>query len=182
MLTQREAAPQARPPAVSSGGALAAGVVDGIGLLQNQLRDGHKGIALLEQALQNTGEGLRGVEGGVVKEDNGAALHPGGHPLRNLLGGDLFPVQAVTVPNRFKINSQCNYKLCAARPWSRCKHSNKDFGGALGYLLTNLGECAIHSYNISARRAGMRFIVAFSHQQSIRRSFRHDQKRTPGSP
>ena len=59
-------------------------------------------VALLEQGLDDAGQRLRGVEGGVVEEDDGAGLHPGRHPLRDLPGGELFPVQTIPIPNSFK--------------------------------------------------------------------------------
>lgn len=77
-------------------------MVDGVVPGKDQLGDGHKGIALLGQLLQNRGQGLRGMEGGVVKEHDGTRSHPAGHPLGDLVGGNLLPVQAVTVPNSFK--------------------------------------------------------------------------------
>ena len=78
------------------------GVVGVVGPRQQELGDWHKGVALLEQGLQNGGQGLRGVEGRVVEEDDRPRLHPAHHPLGDLFGGEVLPVQAVTVPNRFK--------------------------------------------------------------------------------
>lgn len=83
-------------------GALPPGMVDGVLPVQNQLGDGHKGVSLLGQLFQNGRQRLRGVEGGVVKEHDGPRPHLAGHPLGDLLGGDLLPIQAVTVPNSFK--------------------------------------------------------------------------------
>lgn len=92
----------ARKERCCSAGALTAGVVDGVVPGQNQLGDGHKGIALLGQLLQNGGQRLRGVKGRVMKEHDGPRPHLAGHPLGNLLGRNLLPVQAVTIGNRFK--------------------------------------------------------------------------------
>ena len=87
-------------------GALLAGMVDGVIRVvlsgENELRDGNKGVALLEQSLQNGGQGLGGVKGGVVKQDNGPGLYLGGHPPGDLSGGQVLPVQAVTFPYRFQ--------------------------------------------------------------------------------
>ena len=77
-------------------------MVDGIGIGQNELGDGDEGVPILQQGLEDGGQSLRGVEGGVVEEHNGAGLHLGGDPLGDLPGGDVLPVQAVPVPNRFK--------------------------------------------------------------------------------
>ena len=71
-----------------TGRTLSAGVVDGIvsaaGAGKDELGDGHKGVALLEQGLQNGGQGLWGVECGVVEEHDGPRLDLAGDPLGNL--------------------------------------------------------------------------------------------------
>ena len=77
-------------------------MVNGIVPGEDDLRDGDEGIALLEQGLNDAGEGLRRVKGGVVKQDNGPGLYLGGHPLGNFSGGQVLPVQAVTFPYRFQ--------------------------------------------------------------------------------
>lgn len=66
----------ARKERCCSAGALTAGVVDGVVPSQNQLGDGHKGIALLGQLLQNGGQRLRGVKGRVMKEHDGPPAPP----------------------------------------------------------------------------------------------------------
>lgn len=87
-------------------GTLTTGVINGVVTAalpwQDELGDGDKGIALLEQGLNDAGQGLGGVEGGVVKQDDGARPHLAHHPLGNLLRRQLFPVQTVTVPDSFK--------------------------------------------------------------------------------
>ena len=77
---------------------LAAGVINGILPGEDHLGDGYKGISLLEQALDDIRKGFRGMEGGVVEQDNGAGLHPAGDPLGDLTGGNILPVQAVHIP------------------------------------------------------------------------------------
>ena len=79
-------------------GALASGVVNGVLPGEDKLGDGHKGVPLLGQLFQNGGQGLRGVEGGVVEEDDGPRPHLAGHPLGDLFRRDLLPVQAVHIP------------------------------------------------------------------------------------
>ena len=66
------------------GGALAAGMVDGIFSGEDDLRDGNKGVALLKKGLDNSGQGFRGVECRIVKQNNGPRLDLGRHPLYNL--------------------------------------------------------------------------------------------------
>ena len=78
------------------------GVVGVVRPGEDQLRDGDEGVPVPEQGLQDAGQGLRGVEGRVVEEHDGAGLHPGGDPLGDLAGGEVLPVQAVTFPNSFK--------------------------------------------------------------------------------
>lgn len=77
-------------------------MVDGVLSGENDLGDGNEGVALLNQRLQNRGQGLRGMECGVVEQHNGARLDLGGHPLGNLRRGQVLPVQAVTECNKGK--------------------------------------------------------------------------------
>lgn len=63
---------------------------------QYELRDGHEGVALLKKGLQDAGEGLGGVLGGVVEQDDGAGLDLAGDPLGDVGGGEVLPVQGVT--------------------------------------------------------------------------------------
>ena len=97
-------------------GALAPGVVDGVilpaGSGEDQFRDGDEGIALLEEGLDDGGQGLRGVEGGVVEQDDGAGLDLGGHPLDDLSGGQVLPVQAVIERNDRKfLPDKCTFLM-----------------------------------------------------------------------
>lgn len=48
------------------------GIVRVIRAGEKDLGDGDKGIALLQQSFNNTGQGLRGVERGIVEEHNRA--------------------------------------------------------------------------------------------------------------
>lgn len=65
---------------------------------QDQLADGDHVIALPEEVVQNARQGLRGVQGGVVEEDDGPRPHVGRHPLGDGRRVILLPVQAVHVP------------------------------------------------------------------------------------
>ena len=51
------------------------GVVNGVLPGEDDLRDGHKGVPLLEQGLNDGGQGLRGVQGGVVEQNDGPRLY-----------------------------------------------------------------------------------------------------------
>ena len=81
---------------------LAAGVVNGVLAVQQKLGDGDEGVALLQQRFNNSGQGFRGMQGGVVEQNDGAGLHLAGHPLGDLAGGQLLPVQTVPTGNAFK--------------------------------------------------------------------------------
>lgn len=59
---------------------------------ENDLRDRYEGVALLEESLNNGGQGLRSVQGGVMEQNNGPRLDLGGHPLDNLPGSQILPV------------------------------------------------------------------------------------------
>ena len=75
---------------------LAAGMVDGIirivGPGEKELGHGEQVVALLQEGLDDAGQRLRSVEGGVVKEDDGPGLDLGGDPLGDLAGRELLPV------------------------------------------------------------------------------------------
>ena len=95
---------------------MASCVVDGVllaaGPRQDELGDGHKGIALLQKSLDDAGQGLRGVEGGVVEQDDGARLDLGGDAPGNLAGGEVLPVQAVIERNDRKfLPDKCTFLM-----------------------------------------------------------------------
>ena len=75
--------------------ALPTGVVNGVVFRINQFAYGNHGVAALMHEFQDGGQGLRGVEGGVVEEDDGPGAHVPCHPLGD--GGRviILPVQAV---------------------------------------------------------------------------------------
>ena len=77
-------------------------MVDGVLAGQNHLGDGDEGVALLKEGLDDGGQGLRRVEGGVVKQDDGPGLDLGGHPLDDLSGFQVLPVQTIAFPHSFK--------------------------------------------------------------------------------
>jgi len=80
-------------------GTLLPRVVDGVVHVtlagEDELGDGHEGVALLEKGVDDAGEGLWGVLGGVVEQDDGPRLDLAGHPLGDVGGGQVLPVQAV---------------------------------------------------------------------------------------
>ena len=86
----------------------------------------HKGVSLLEQGLDDPGQGLRGMDGGVVEEDDGTGAHPAYHPLGDLACREFLPVQTVAAPNSFKaLGSSANRtglviragNICSQKSW-----------------------------------------------------------------
>ena len=75
--------------------ALPAGMIDGVLPFQNDLRNGDKGVSLLQQAFNDPRQRLRGVLGSIVEQHNRPGAHLAGHPFGNVGGGEVFPVQAV---------------------------------------------------------------------------------------
>ena len=67
-------------------------MVDGVFAGQEDLGDGHKGGAVLEEFFQDAGQSFRGVLSGVVEQDDGAGLDLGGDPLGDFRGGKVFPI------------------------------------------------------------------------------------------
>ena len=78
-------------------------MVDGVFPVQQDLRDGDKGIAVLEELFQDARQSLWSVLGSVVEQDDGPGLDLFGDPFGDLRGGEVLPVQAVHVPHRFKV-------------------------------------------------------------------------------
>ena len=82
--------------------ALHTGVVHVVLALQQDLRDRHHSVAVLRHVVQDGGESLRGVEGGVVEQADGPALYPLRHPLGDFACRDVLPVQTVPAGKGFK--------------------------------------------------------------------------------
>ena len=79
-------------------GPLSSCVVD-IGVAGEQdLGYGDDGVAVLLQRLDDPGQGLRRMFGGVVEEDDAAGTDVFQHPLLDLLCRDALPVQTVAFP------------------------------------------------------------------------------------
>ena len=70
--------------------------------VQDKLAHGDDLVPLLEEIFQDGGEGLRGVEGGVVKKSDAARLYFFGDPPGDLVGLQILPVQTVTAGNKGK--------------------------------------------------------------------------------
>lgn len=81
---------------------LPAGVVDGVGRGQNELGDGEDGVAVVDEAGEDSGQRLRRVEGGVVEQHDAARLHLGGHPPADGIRVVVLPVQGVPIGKDLK--------------------------------------------------------------------------------
>ena len=81
---------------------LPAGVVDGVGRIEDQLTDGHNGIPVVDQAVEDGRQGLRRVQRSVVEQHDAPRLHLGGHPLADGLRVVILPVEGVPIGNDLK--------------------------------------------------------------------------------
>ena len=57
------------------------GVVDGVGRIEDQLADGHHGVAVVDKTAEDGGQRLRRVQRGIVEQHDAPRLHLGRHPL-----------------------------------------------------------------------------------------------------
>ena len=55
-------------------------MADGAGRGEDELGDGEDGVAVVDEAGEDSGQRLRCVEGGVVEQHDAARLYLGGHP------------------------------------------------------------------------------------------------------
>lgn len=78
---------------------LSAGVVDGVGGREEELGDGHHGVAVADEGVQDAGQRLRRVQGGVVEQDDAARAHLPANALRDGGRVQVFPVQTITTGN-----------------------------------------------------------------------------------
>lgn len=91
------------------------GVVDGVGRIEDQLADGHNGVAVVDKTAEDGGQRLRRVQRGIVEQHDAPRLHLGGHPLID--GGRVIvlPVQRVPIGKDLK-----PLRRKGLRAWRRC--------------------------------------------------------------
>ena len=77
---------------------LPAGVVDGVGRIEDQLTDGHNGIPVVDQAVEDGRQGLRRVQRGVVEQHDAPRLHLGCYAPAYRIRVVVLPVQGVHIP------------------------------------------------------------------------------------
>lgn len=67
-------------------------MVDGVGGGEEELRDGHHGVAVADEGLQNGRQRLRRMESGVVEQDDAAGTHLPTNALGDRARIQVFPV------------------------------------------------------------------------------------------
>ena len=87
--------------------------------VQNQLRNGEDGVTFFDKIFQNGGQGLRGVEGGIVEQHDAPRIDPCGDSGVDGVGIIVFPIQTVPKCNKVK---------------SLCRNGLRDFGDTLQVL------------------------------------------------
>ena len=103
---------------------LPAGVVDGVGRVEDELGDGEDGVAVVDEVGEDSGQRLRRVEGGVVEQHDAARLHLGGHPLADGVRIVILPVEGVPIGKDLKSLSRKGLlvlPLCALAEKLTCK-------------------------------------------------------------
>lgn len=91
------------------------GVVDGVGRIEDQLADGHNGVAVVDKTAEDGGQRLRRVQRGIVKQHDAPRLHLGRHPLAYRLRVVVLPVQGVPIGKGLK-----PLRRKGLRVWRRC--------------------------------------------------------------
>ena len=96
------------------------GVVDGVGRIEDQLADGHHGVAVVDKTAEDGGQRLRRVQRGIVEQHDAPRLHFGCHPLAYRLRVVVLPVQGVPIGNDLK-----PLRRKGLRVWRRCALTEK---------------------------------------------------------
>ena len=68
-------------------------MVDGAGRGEDELGDGEDGVAVVDEAGEDSGQRLRCVEGGVVEQHDAARLHAREHARGDLVAAQALPVE-----------------------------------------------------------------------------------------
>ncbi len=99
-------------------------MVDGVGLGEDELADGHHGVAVVDETGEDGGQGLRRVQRGVVEQHDAALPHPAGHPLADGIRVVVLPVQGIHIGKDLKPLSRKGlrvWQLCASGKKMTCK-------------------------------------------------------------
>lgn len=79
------------------------------------MADGHHGVAVVDEAGEDGGQGLRRVQRGVVEQNDAALPHPAGHPLADGIRVVVLPVQGIPIGKDLK-----PLRRKGLRVWRRC--------------------------------------------------------------
>lgn len=82
---------------------LSAGVVDGVGRVEDELGDGEDGVAVVDEVGEDSGQRLRRMEGRVVKQHNAAGRHMLRYPAKDGVRVIILPVQTIPIGNDLKL-------------------------------------------------------------------------------
>lgn len=103
---------------------LPAGVVDGVGRIEDQLTDGHNGIPVVDQAVEDGRQGLRRVQRSVVEQHDAPRLHLGCYAPAYRIRVVVLPVQGIPIGKDLKSLSRKGLlvlPLCALAEKLTCK-------------------------------------------------------------
>ena len=103
---------------------LPAGVVDGVGRIEDQLTDGHNGIPVVDQAVEDGRQGLRRVQRSVVEQHDAPRPHLGCYAPAYRIRVVVLPVQGVHIGNELKPLRRKGlrvWQLCALAEKLTCK-------------------------------------------------------------
>lgn len=103
---------------------LPAGVVDGVGRIEDQLTDGHNGIPVVDQAVEDGRQGLRRVQRSVVEQHDAPRLHLGCYAPAYRIRVVVLPVQGVPIGKDLKPLRRKGlrvWQLCALTEKLTCK-------------------------------------------------------------
>ena len=91
---------------------LPAGVVDGVGRIEDQLADGHNGVAVVDKTAEDGGQRLRRVECGIVEQHDAPRLHLGCYAPAYRIRVVVLPVQGVPIGNDLKSLRRNGLRVC----------------------------------------------------------------------
>ena len=91
---------------------LPAGVVDGVGRIEDQLTDGYNGIPVVDQAVEDGRQGLRRVQRSVVEQHDAPRLHLGCYAPAYRIRVVVLPVQGVPIGNDLKSLRRNGLRVC----------------------------------------------------------------------
>ena len=127
---------------IASGGRpLPPGMINGViliaGAFEDQLRNRHDRISLLDQVFENSRQGFRRVLCRVVEEDNGPRMDLGSDPLSDLLRRKAFPVQTIIIGIIWSISyPKSNRYFHSISMWSGNSRMREISSSAMRFLPT----------------------------------------------